>query len=114
MKRKNKDKRRGERVNAALPVAAGGAAGFARDVSASGIFFETNATYSIGSRVNLALDLDTPWGKVMLRCEGRVVRVERRDEKVGVAVQFTDSAAESAGFRPRTRVRGKRSDRNEE
>jgi Tfp pilus assembly protein PilZ len=91
MKGKKKDERRGKRVSALLPVEAGGATGIARDVSATGIFFETGAGFSIGSPVNLALDLDTPWGKVMLRCEGKVVRVERRDDTIGVAVQFTDS-----------------------
>jgi hypothetical protein len=101
MKRKKKDKRREERVTALLPVVAGSAAGIARDVSASGIFLETDAAYSIGSPVNLALDLDTPWGRVMLRCEGKVVRVERRDDTIGVAVQFTDSTPTplDSGFR---------------
>lgn len=79
-----------------LPIDLEGTAGIARDVSASGIFFETDAAYAIGSPVNLALDLDTPWGKVMLRCEGKIVRVERRDEKIGVAVQFSDSAGDPA------------------
>jgi hypothetical protein len=99
MKEKKKDQRRGERISASLPLEAGGVPGIARDVSASGIFFETDAEYSIGGPVSLALDLDTPWGKVMLRCQGKIVRVERRDEKVGVAVRFTDSTPPSAGFR---------------
>ena len=88
MKGKKKDKRKGERVSAALPVAVGGVPGTARDVSATGIFFETDASYRIGSPVDLALDLDTPWGKVMFKCAGKIVRVEQRDKKVGVAVRF--------------------------
>lgn len=91
MKRKRKDKRRGERVAATLPVGLGKAAGIARDVSASGMYLETDASYSLGTTVNLELDLDTPWGQVTFKCQGKIVRVERRDEKVGVAVQFTDS-----------------------
>lgn len=89
MKRKMNDKRREKRVAAALPVDLGGAAGVARDVSASGMFFETDASYAIGSPISLALDLDTPWGKVMFKCQGKIVRLESRGQKVGVAVQFT-------------------------
>lgn len=98
MKGKKKDKRRGERVRAGLPVEVEGLPAMARDVSATGIFIETDAAYALGSPVNMALDLDTPWGKVMFKCQGRIVRVEHRDEKVGVAVRFTDDAGQS-GFR---------------
>lgn len=90
-KRKKSDKRREKRVAAALPLDLGGAAGVARDVSASGMFFETDASYAIGSPISFALDLDTPWGKVMFKCRGKIVRLESRDQRVGVAVQFTDS-----------------------
>ena len=98
MKRKKNEKRKGKRVSAALPVAVEGMPAMARDVSATGIFLETDANYALGSAVNVALDLDTPWGKVMFQCQGRIVRVEHRDEKVGVAVHFTDDAGQS-GFR---------------
>jgi hypothetical protein len=90
MKGKKKEKRKGERVQAALPVAVEGMPATARDVSASGIFLETDAAYALGSPVRLALDLDTPWGKVVIRSQGKIVRVEHRDEKIGVAVQFVD------------------------
>lgn len=84
-----RDKRKEERVNALLPIKAEGSTAIARDVSASGIFFETDADYAVGSPVNVALDLDTPWGKVMLRCEGKIVRVQQRDDTLGVGVEFT-------------------------
>ena len=93
MKGKKKDKRKGERVRAALPVKVEGLPGTMRDVSASGIFIETDATHALGSAVDLALELDTPWGKVMMRSQGRIVRVEHRDERIGVAVQFMDGVA---------------------
>lgn len=91
MKQKKNEKRRGKRVTAALPVAVEGKRALSRDVSASGIFLETEAGYALGSPVSMALDLDTPWGKVAFRCEGRIVRVEHRDDKVGVAVRFDDT-----------------------
>lgn len=94
-KQRTKDKRREERVNASLPVDAGPATGVTRDVSASGMYFETDASYTVGSPVNIALSLDTPWGKVMFRCDGKIVRVESHDRKVGVAVQFIEPKLEA-------------------
>ena len=107
--KKRKDKRREQRVAAALPVDVGGAAGIARDVSASGMFFETDASYAIGSPISLALDLDTPWGKVMFKCQGKIVRLESRDQKVGVAVQFTGSKPDPGAALRKRRARRKTS-----
>jgi len=90
MRQKDTEKRDAERVRTALPLQAGRGTGVTRDVSASGIFFETDVSYHIGSKVAVELDLDTPWGKVMLRSDGKIVRVEPRDHKVGVAVKFLD------------------------
>jgi hypothetical protein len=91
MGRKKKEKRREERIGTSLPVDLGGTAAVVRDVSASGVFFETDAEYAVGSPISFALNLDTPWGKVMIQCQGKIVRMESRDGKVGVAVQFSES-----------------------
>lgn len=91
MKRMTKEKRRQERVSASLAVDLGKARGMTRDVSASGAFFETGAAYAVGNRIRFAIDLDTPWGPARFDCRGRIVRLERRDGTVGVAVRFTDS-----------------------
>jgi len=99
MKRKRKDERKEKRVKAMLPVDLGGAAGVARDVSASGMFFETDASYAVGSPISLALNLDTPWGKVMFKCQGKIVRLEPHDRKVRVAVKFTESAVDPGALR---------------
>lgn len=88
---KRKEHRRAGRVDASLPVDLGGAQGMTRDVSASGAFFETDASYTVGSEVRFAIDLDTPWGPAHFDCRGTIVRLERRDGTVGVAVRFTDS-----------------------
>lgn len=78
---------------ASLPVAIGGAPGKAIDVSASGIYIETQVSHTLGSPVSVALDLDTPWGKVVIQSQGTIVRIEQREEKIGVAVQFMDGGA---------------------
>lgn len=98
MKRKHKEISRAKRVRAALPVKLGKAQGVTRDVSASGVFFETEKSYAVGNAIHFAIDLDTPWGKVKFDCRGSIVRLERRDGTLGVAVRFTDSSR-----RPRAR-----------
>jgi hypothetical protein len=61
-----------------------------RDVSASGAFFETEAHCRVGSPVRFAIQLATPWGPAHFDCRGKIVRVERHDGTVGVAVQFEE------------------------
>ena len=98
MSEKNSQDNRSEaRVTSALPVdLGGGGAGMTRDVSASGIFFEIDATYALGSSISFTVKLDTPGGPVNLNCQGEIVRIEPRGPKVGVAVKIIESAMEAA------------------
>lgn len=95
MKQKKRDKRKGSRIKAALPVQLEGVPGLARDVSAGGVFIETDTSYALGSPVDLALDLDTPWGRIVIKSQGRIVRVEHREDRIGVAVQFMGQSTAS-------------------
>jgi hypothetical protein len=95
--KKGQDNRKEVRVATALPVdLGGGGAAMTRDVSASGIFFEIDATYALGSSISFTVKLDTPSGPVNLKCQGEIVRIEPRGPKVGVAVKITESAMEAA------------------
>lgn len=96
MDQRDYEKRRDERIFTALPVNLGTATGITRDVSASGVFFETDATYALGNEISFAVELDTPGGRMMLRCEGEIVRIEPRDARVGVAVKIVKSTIEPA------------------
>jgi len=91
-----KVKRSEERVSATRPVRLERGTGITRNVSASGVFFETNVDYAPGSEISFAIELDGPQGKMMFRCKGQIVRVEHRDGKVGVAAKIVDSTLESA------------------
>ena len=91
--KKRKYQRSEKRVRAVIPVTLARARGVTRDVSASGAFFETDASYKVGSRVHFAIDLATPWGPAHFDCRGKIVRLERHDGTLGVAVQFTDADA---------------------
>jgi hypothetical protein len=103
MKRKAQDQRRQKRLGAALRVQLGRVSGVTRDVSASGVFFETDARYHKGSRIHFEINLDTPWGKAVCDCDGRIVRVERRDGAVGIAVQFNEAGPRARKAQARRR-----------
>ncbi|MEO7741665.1 MAG: PilZ domain-containing protein, partial [Usitatibacter sp.] len=64
-------------MKAALPVIVEGrAAGITRDVSASGVFFETDEKMAEGNAIEFTVEFDSPTGKLVLRCSGQIVRVE--------------------------------------
>jgi len=71
--------------------------GITRDVSASGIYFETDATYRLESTIDFEWDFDKPQGTMRLRCHGKIVRIEPRGARVGIAVNITESTIEPIG-----------------
>ena len=87
------EKRRGQRIHTALPVFLKGAEGVTRDVSASGVFFWTSeSTCALGEFISFSVELKRPEGRMMLKCQGDVVRTEPRNGVIGVAVKITESA----------------------
>ena len=100
-KRKQRNLRGTARVSAVLPVRVGKAHGTTRDVSASGVFFETDIAYHRGSKIHFEIQLETPWGHAVCDCDGKIVRVERRDGAVGIAVQFSAARARARVWRKR-------------
>lgn len=91
------EKRREEQVFTQLPVELGAAMGVTRDVSATGLYIETDAQYPVGGKIDLSVELDTPGGKMILKCHGSIVRLEHHGTKTGVAVKIIDSTIEPAG-----------------
>jgi hypothetical protein len=85
-----------ERVFCGLPVDLGIATGVTRDISASGVFFETEATYPLSKSINFQVKLDTPQEITLVTCRGEIVRVEPRNKLVGVAVKITKAQMEQA------------------
>jgi hypothetical protein len=80
-----------ERVRAALRVSLGDTTGITRDVSASGLYFETDGWFAPGQPITLAVDIDTAGGKIALWCQGLVLRVDERGAQRGVAVRIVGS-----------------------
>lgn len=84
-----------ERVARALPVDLGNAKGVTRNVSASGVFFETAAQYTVGSEISFVVDLEATGAEMVLKCRGEIVRVMQSNGKIGVAVRISQSVMES-------------------
>ena len=84
-----------QRVSAVLPVKVEGkAAGVTRDISPSGIFFETDMDMTDGSSILFTLEFDYPSGKLLLECSGEIVRIEKAGGKVGIAAKIVESRLE--------------------
>ena len=89
------EKRRGQRIRTALPVFLKNAQGVTRDVSASGVYFWTSESLCApGELISLSVELKRPKGRMMLKCQGDVVRTEPRAAELGVAVKIIESAME--------------------
>ncbi len=91
-----KDKRSEDRVNVALPVRLGPSAGLTHDVSASGICFEADASYTPASEISFEIELETPTEHMRLQCKGRIVRTENHGLKKNVAVKIIESVMQTA------------------
>ena len=79
------ERRRAKRYKLALPVQLKRGTGVTRDISTSGVFFETKRAQSTGDTINLSVDFTD----ATIRCEGRVVRAKKLDSKFGIAVDLT-------------------------
>jgi hypothetical protein len=82
------DRRKAPRFQVALPVELPEGTGITRDLSACGVFFETDRVFAVEEVIQFALVLEhiDPSRPVRLRCRGQVVRVERGDHTMEVAV----------------------------
>lgn len=69
----------------------GGAYGLTRNVSATGVYFETTADQVPGSRVRFMVEVLVRGERLKMICAGNVVRVEQKLGTVGVAVKLSSS-----------------------
>ncbi len=88
------DRRTAPRLEIGLPAELNHGMGWTRDVSASGVYFETDGSFAPGTPLTLTLVLTYAHSPLRLRCEGQIARVEQRDGKIGVAVALTSSRFE--------------------
>ncbi|MFI5339756.1 MAG: PilZ domain-containing protein [Candidatus Methylomirabilales bacterium] len=85
------ERRRAIRLPMALPVELEEGPGITRDVSLSGVFFETEQPFSSEAPINLSLVFEgRSWSRsIRLKCKGDVVRVEPGDGKVAITVTIS-------------------------
>ena len=85
-----------ERITAALALKVEGrAAGLTKDISPTGIFFETDLDdIANGGPIHFTLEFDSPSGKLRMECLGEVIRTERANGKIGVAAKIVESRLE--------------------
>ena len=88
MEENPEDRRRAWRYPVNLDVNLDNGRGVSRDVSASGIYFETDAALTPGQLINFSFVLEKVYPDVRLdlQCAGRIVRVDQRGGRLGVAV----------------------------
>ena len=73
----------------------GGLTGITRDISASGIYFETDSEPLGDSPLAFSVEFKNDVGAGMiLRCRGQVLRVEHHGSRVGVAARILESKLE--------------------
>ena len=96
MAKGDRERRKGERISTTLPVDLGDAKGITRNVSATGIYFETYVQYALGDLVRFTVELTSPGGPLLLKGSGDIVRIEPRGQQLGVAVKILESTMGSA------------------
>ena len=95
MNKEQPEKRSGQRIHTALPVHLNSTQGITRDVSAAGLYFWTSeSTCALGELISFSVELKRPEGRMMLKCQGDVIRTEPSNGEMGVAVKITESAFE--------------------
>ena len=95
MIREQPEKRKGPRIQAALPVLLKNVQGITRDVSAAGVYFWTAGTTCVpGELIDFSVELKRRGGKIVLKCHGDVVRTEPSTKEIGIAVKIIESAME--------------------
>jgi len=87
---KGSEQRREPRHKGKLPVELESGKGITRDFNGSGIFFETDRSFSLGQPIEFILVLEhiEPERPVRLKCRGEIVRVEESGQKIGVAASI--------------------------
>ncbi|MGV3571667.1 MAG: PilZ domain-containing protein [Ramlibacter sp.] len=82
------DHRTAVRFDTELPVRIDGAHGRTFNISAQGIYFETDIPQQLGALVNFTLEFNLYGQTHHLLCEAKVVRLEEQGTRVGVGARL--------------------------
>jgi hypothetical protein len=70
---------------------AGGSDGVTRDVSASGVYFETSSEQQVGDLIAFEIELDTSIGPMKFIAQAQIVRIEPQGKRTGIGVRLLAS-----------------------
>jgi hypothetical protein len=95
MKKNNEP--RATRLKTKIPVAFAAGKGITRDVSTTGIYFETDQSFKTGQPIMFTLNMEhiDASGAVLMKCFGEIVRVEENGKKIGVAATISSYSFET-------------------
>lgn len=82
------ERRRDERVPISLSINRLEVTDVTRNISISGVYFETREPINVGERVDLDIMLSNPEGVSKLMCWAEIIRTEVRNNKIGVAAEI--------------------------
>jgi hypothetical protein len=82
------DLRAAARFDTVMALEVEGIEAWTRNISATGVYFETEAQPPLGALLNLSLAFTRGGRKHWLLCEGKVVRVSPKNDRVGVAARL--------------------------
>jgi len=94
-KQAEKHQPRAERIESNIPLQINGMSSIAKDISATGIFFELDQTHEIGSKIQFQLDISTPGGPLVVLCEAQVTRVVKKDGQFGIGAKILNQQIKS-------------------
>lgn len=86
-----RSQRAADRFISELPIEISGSQGLTRNISATGVYFETTIDPAPGSKVNFAIEVTVKGEALKMICSGEVVRVDHKDEAIGIAVRLANS-----------------------
>jgi hypothetical protein len=86
-----KHERQSDRFDSELPVDLGGVPGLTRNISATGVYFETVSTQEPGARVQFTVMLTVHGEQIRMLCDGEVIRVDHKDDTLGIAVKLSST-----------------------
>jgi len=87
-RRGTREQRATARFDTHMPVHTPQGAGTTRNISAQGVYFETDVVPREGALVNFFIEYTLHGRPHRLLCEGKVVRVEQQGARVGVAARL--------------------------
>lgn len=88
------EQRKETRYTVELPVDMEETGGVTRDLCTSGVFFETNKSFTPGQTIEFSINFAGLSYPILLKCVGEIVRIEDKGQKIGVAASITSYGVE--------------------